>query len=501
MFFKEKGGPMQRHLKRVLTAGIATLSALGLMGFTAQAVQTEQSADIVKEDCFIPGIRVRVTCATMAVPLYRENPAAGEIEIFAAVLGAKSGKPEADPLVLFAGGPGQAASELTYVVAGVLGDIWQDRDVLLIDQRGTGRSTPLDCDFAEDAFSPEQQREEAAKCLQDITVDTRAFNLEESVHDIAAMIKALGYSSVNTYGVSYGTRTSAHFYRRYPELVRSIIVDAVAPPDYSLLEVAPKAAEDALNALIVDCEISDPCNTRFPTLRRNVADYLNAAKEGSLRYTGQNPLTGEPIDVAIDEIGAVESLRGVLYGANDTIILPYAIERAAQGDLSVVMNQGFAEQTRGGMYLGMTLSYLCGEDIDRTSPEEAARFGEGSFARDTFYRNFKNMCDVWQYTRFAELPDDMFTPWAGEVPTLILSGDLDPITPKEGGEHIMKKLTNARHIIVPGTGHGTFSVACVPYMMKEFLDTLDTGSLDPSCTDRIKRAPIVVGPNGQTLLR
>lgn len=455
-----------------------------------------RAADI--SQCHVKGIKRWVKCAYLQVPLDHQNPSAGLIDTFAVVVPATSGKPEEDPLVIFAGGPGQSASEAVFILYSGFSGILNKRDIILIDQRGTGRSSPLACDFDDDVISMQDQREAVTACLASVQNDTRQFNLENSVHDFAHMIKALGYAKVNIYGISYGTRTAAHFYRRYADMVRSIIIDGVAPPDYSINLKGPEAADAAFESILTDCARSLECSKAYPDLRQSLDIYLSAARNGELRYQGSHPLTGEAVDMAISEISAVESVRNALYSITSTAFLPYTITEAAKGNVKPIFSQFFSSMDQGKMYLGMTLSFLCAEDIAKISPQEALEWGKKSFAQDTFYRNFANLCSVWPHADPNSLPDDLDAPWTGDVPLIALSGMYDPITPVSGGDHVVKTLENARHIIVPAAGHGVFSTKCVPYLMNKFIEDIKPDDLDISCLDGIKRPLFVIGSNGQT---
>ncbi len=480
----------------VALAVALTVSAQGVSEkITNKNASLKASPKLVLSPCFIGGIKGSVKCGSIDVPLDYEKPDGTAIPVHVVVLPATSANPAKDPLLIFAGGPGQAAGDYGPFVRLAFFEVHKDRDILLIDQRGTGKSYGLNCpsEGLEDVTT--KPKVFAEKCRAKFDIDVRYFTLENIMRDTDTVRAQLGYETVNVWGGSYGTKSASLYLKRYPERVRSIIVDGVLPPDSSLFLSAPASAERALGKLVDDCKAQPSCNVAFPNFKAQVNDLIARAADGELAFKGIDPVSNEYVEFDLEREMIVESIRSVMYGAQGTTILPYAVNEAHKGNLAPLLAPLLSSAaTPSSMYLGSTFSLLCGEDVASIDAEAAKRAGEGSFAQDSYYTIWSNYCEGWDY--FRPKAADFFAPATGDVPALILSGDLDPVTPPPLGEHWLKGFPNGRHIIVAGTGHNTSQSGCMPQLIDEFIDTLDAASLDTSCLDYLKRLPLVVGPNG-----
>lgn len=477
---------------RVTTAILVGLAGMG----SASAVQAqEETVAPALARCHIDGVREWAQCATLSVPLDYDDPSGGSIELFVAVIPALSGNPSPDPLFVFAGGPGQAAAEYGVLVDAAFSPIHSGRDIVLMDQRGTGRSTPLACD-ASDVLDRDDLMAAIAKCHAGLGIDASHFTMEAVVRDAEAVRAFLGAGKLNLWGGSWGTRTAALYLKRYPGHVRSVIVDGVLPPDVPLLTSSAKSAERAKRLLSDACRASDACSRTYGDLDVQVASLMQKADAGELQFTGPDPVSGKPMDLPIDFQSAVEGVRSVLYSAPGTVVLPYAIDAANKGDLKpFVAGMAAGNAMSESMYLGATLSILCGEEVPRVTAVDAEAAGQGSFARDSYYRFWSQACGNWTAKRPAP---DAFEAMAGDVPLLALSGELDPVTPPAMAEHLVAGFPNGRAITVRGNGHISSYAGCMPGLIAEFIDTLDAAALDTSCLDHMERPSIVTGLNGGT---
>lgn len=484
-----------KKIARVTTAGLFLFgSALPLLAQDPAPYNTDQAV-LEMAPCFIAGIKERVSCGTMDLPLNYDDPDGVKVPIHVAVVPAVSATPETDPILVFAGGPGQAAGDYGGFVNLAFYEIQKKRDIILIDQRGTGKSYGMRCG-SEDLEEALFDRKQAAEmCRADYDIDVRHFTLENVIRDTDEVRKQLGYDQLNLWGASYGTKTVSLYLKRYPEHVRSIIVDGVLPPDQSLFLSAPASAERALGKLVDDCRAQPSCAAAFPDFKNQVNDLIERAVQGKMNFNGIDPVSGKYLDIDLDFEIVVESIRSVMYGAEGTTLLPYVVNEAHGGNLAPMLASLLGSSAIADtMYMGATFSLLCGEDVASISPEAAAIAGEGSFARDSYYRIWQQSCEGWDYMRPAA--PDFFRPTSGDVPALILSGDLDPVTPPPLGDHWLKGFPNGRHIIVAGTGHNTSHVGCMPQLLGKFIEGLDAAALDTSCLDYLARLPLVVNANG-----
>lgn len=448
--------------------------------------------------CIVRGAARLAECTVLRLPLDYSNPDGALIDVHVAILRARGTGLKADPVFLFAGGPGQAAGEWGTIAEIAFRDIKRKRDIVFLDARGTGRSTPMDCSFPEDEsqFDDDLIVEGLRDCRKTFDFDVRHINLETLTEDVEQVRQYFGFEALNLWGGSYGTRVVAHYLRRYPAYVRSIIVDGVLPPDISLFKTAPVSAERALARLIESCEGNTACAKAYPNLTLKLDALLARARDGALVFDGVDPFTGEALVFVFSERMLVESLRGVLYSADAAVTLPLAIEAANGGNLQPLLAGMLGADA--GLYMGMTLSVLCGEEVAKITPDAAKRAGEGSFAGDTYYQIWSMNCAAWDYFTIGNgLPGDLDDPINSSVPALILSGELDPITPPSMGDHLLTGFENGRHLIVKGTGHITSMTGCMPALISEFVNDLDAQALDPSCLTHLMRLPAVTGSNGQ----
>lgn len=500
---------LRAGVRRVLGIFFMGLGCLAVMPAGLPPATAEEAPDWTARGlapCHVKGVSRRAFCGHVTVPLDYAMPSDADgntIDIFVALLPAQATSRRGDPFVLLAGGPGQAASDMGVLAARAFDNIWRRRDILLIDQRGTGRSHPVKCGMPDGAPDMEAAVAAVAACRADADVDVSHFTLEADIHDMDRVRDALGYETLNLWGVSYGTRTAALYYRRYGSRVRSLVLDGVAPPDLPLFLTAPAAAERAKRKLAEACAEQPACADTFGDLNAAIDRLVDRARAGELSFDGIDPLSGAPLAFTMTEMIAVEAVRSVLYQPDAAVTLPFAVTEADRGNLlpliaGLMAGAGLADS----MYLGATLGILCGEEVARTGADAARAAGRDSFAGDTYYRTWKAYCDVWDYRiPGRDLPGDIGAPIGGDVPALILSGELDPITPPGQGDHMARGFPNSRHIVVPAAGHNTSHMACMPDLIADFLETLDAAALDTACLDHLARLPMVVGLNGQTRLR
>src|SRR5690348_1580882 len=277
---------------------------LALAALAACAERAPSARHIALAECRLPKLAQAVQCGTLDVPENRQQPNGRRLSIFVAVLPANTLSPKPDPLILLAGGPGQAASTLG-PFALQLALVRRQRDIVLIDQRGTGRSSPLACP----AFAPDEHAEfdadpvpKAALCASQLAekgVDLAQYTTSAWVADLDAMREALGYERVNLWGGSYGTRVAQEYVRRHPEHVRSVVLDGVAPPSLRITLDVWRTRDDALDAVIDACRASQPCAKAHPDPAATLRD-IGRALEGGRSVSVHDPRTGEARKVHVD---------------------------------------------------------------------------------------------------------------------------------------------------------------------------------------------------------
>lgn len=423
-----------------------------------------------------------------------ENRAKGEgrkIELKIVVMPALRRDPRPDPLFVFAGGPGQGAAKIHKAVLPMFRRVQNDRDIVLIDQRGTGDSHPLNCEAPEedrdnlDRFD-EARSDALRKCLAGYDADPRFYITSVAMDDIDEVRRYLGYGQINLWGASYGTRAALTYLRRHGDTVRTVILDGVAPPDMALPLHTAEDSQRSLDLLISDCEKAPRCAARFPALRRNL-DRVFAQLEGGKSVSIVHPRTGKRSSPKLTRAMVAGILMRILYAPSVSALLPHLIEEAAAGDFQGLLASAFVfEGADGGMNLsqGMFYSVICSEDYPRIGKDAIRGATERTYIPPKVLQQMLEPCEFWPR---GEVKEEYYAPVISSKPVLILSGELDPVTPPSWGDRIAKHLANSRHFTIPGTGHGASGVGCVPKLIDRFLRDANPAALDGACTKKRTR--------------
>lgn len=473
---------------------------LPLLLLAACSDPTEAGDRLAMDDCEVAGRQAR--CGTLAVPEDRDDPQSRTIDLAIAVVPARE-SPTADPLVLLAGGPGQGAIDAFGQMLSRFEALRNDRDIVLVDQRGTGDSHPLRCAKQDDLdleekLSTEVDTERLTKCRKDLDADPRLYTTTQAVADLEAVLDALGYAQANVLGGSYGTRMALAFARSHPDRVRTMVIDGVAPVDMALPLSFAADADRALTKLFEDCAADDACAKAFPEPRKELEETLAQLDDDARRVVVEHPRTGASVDVKLTRTMVTTAIRGILYIPDLAALLPLAISRARVGDYAPLLAQTLllTEGMEDNLAEGMFMAVVCSEDVPFISDEDVARETKGTFIGSQIVDTMRESCALWSR---ADLPDGYREPVAVDVPTLVLSGDLDPVTPPRWGEHAAKSLSHARHVVVPGAGHGTLAVPCMSGVLADFLAGADPDALDVSCLDENVRPRFFVDFAGPSL--
>jgi len=440
-------------------------------------------------------------CATLTVPLNYEDPDGQTIELHVARLVSQSNNPKPDPFTLIAGGPGQSATESFPSVAYAFRHVRAERDVILLDQRGTGLSNKLDCPQDEEQtpsleFNADEVEALAATCLQALPSDPRFFTTSVAVKDLEALREILNIEQWNMYGVSYGTRVGLHYMRRYPDSVRSMILDAVVPPEVALGPDVAISAQRALIRLFDRCEQKAECNEAFPDLRNGTLSLLERLKSKPVDIKFEDISTGELKELSFTDKHLAVTLRLMSYSAHGTAILPSMLYDAIENDnFSSLARQtqlqiGSVDQALAG---GMHNAIVCTEDQPFIEDSFDRAVLEDTFLGADLLDGMQSICSVWQA---GVIDDDFKTPLQSDIPTLVLSGADDPITPPSFGEQIMQHLSSAVHIVNENQGHMQAALGCTPLLMAEFINTANASELPLDCLERIRPPAFFVDANG-----
>ena len=437
----------------------------------------------------MPG-RISARCGTVDVPEDWERPDGPRIEIGFAVLRAQSTSPEGDAVLFLAGGPGQAARSEFVGVASAFARLVEKRDIVVVDQRGTGSSARLECPadpLDALAATPEDDVRRARACADALGPRIAAYGTDAFVRDLDAVRAALGYEKVTLVGASYGTRAAFVYARRYPDRVRALVLDGVAPPQMPIGGLFARDAERAYAILAGRCMADPACRDRFPDPRADLRALLAELDRSAPRVRIPDPIGGGPRDLTFRS----DLVRGTVfllsYLPETAALLPSLVLRAREGDLGPLAAQALLAggDVVAGVSRPLNFSVLCSEDVPFFPPPAEA--GEaGSYLGAQMRESYERVCSVWP----RRIVDAAWKePFTSDVPALLLSGEADPATPPSWGELALKGLPRGKHVVLRGHGHGALVRGCVPQVVARFVDTADAAALDTSCVDAIAPLP------------
>jgi pimeloyl-ACP methyl ester carboxylesterase len=431
-------------------------------------------------------------CGTLEVPLDPATPDGPPIELFVARLGGFSPEPRPDPLLLISGGPGQSTVDMYLQLRGAFEQARRDRDIILVDQRGTGRSAAgFACDVPEDlsldTAGPEQLNRVIDGCVAELEHDPRFYTTSVAVRDLERVRAALGIEQWNVYGVSYGTRVAQHYLRRYPERVRSVVLDGVVPPPLALGPDVAREAQRALEQIFARCAADAQCGARFASLPQLFAEVLARLDAGAADETDPPPISALELRTLV---------RFMTYSAATVALVPVLISEAHAGNYAPLAGQArtLLRELPESLSFPMSNSVMCAEDAPYVTATATGGL-EATYLGTGIMDGISLICARWPV---GPVDADFKTAVVSDVPVLLLSGEYDPITPPSYAERVKSEgLGNSVHLIGRGQGHGLIGVGCVPRLLRSFLEKPTPAELDASCLEREPPTPFflsLLGP-------
>lgn len=444
--------------------------------------------------CRLQGLEHDAWCGVLQRPLDPSQPQGTQIDVHYAVLPALARNRKPDPVLFFAGGPGQSAIDLAGPVSRMLGRLAYRRDVVLVDQRGTGRSAPLLCPEQPpaapmvDSLDPGRQLLRMQACLAQLQTlphgDLRHYTTHLAMQDADAVRQTLGVAQVNVVGGSYGTRAALEYLRQFPAAVRRTVIDGVAPPDMVLPLALSSDNQAALDSVLAACKAEAACAQRWPTL---AADWRALLASLPRQAAVAHPLTGAVEKLTFTRDGVLALVRGPLYAPVLSSALPLAIHEAARGrfDALVGLSASLGGRATGRLSEGMHYSVVCAEDLPRWAL--SGDVPGADFAQSTAV-SYQKVCALWPR---GVVPAAFYQVGAAPTATLVLSGGIDPVTPPRHGQRVTQALgAKARHVVVPQAGHGVMGLACMRDVLFRFVDAqTDEAALkvDAHCAQAMPR--------------
>jgi len=493
-------------------------SAVLLTGLLAGCltITDATSAELEFSTCTIgnDAATVAAECATLSVPVAPEAAAlphaenidrsrtelAPTIDIHIARLPAREPGANVAPITLIAGGPGQSSTDVFPSVLHAFRHLRERHDVILVDQRGTGQSAPLECPAADDIdlnldFDVDETRRLSEECLLHLEQDPRWYTTSVAVVDLDGVRRALGYPSWHLYGVSYGTRVAIHYARRFPEHVNSLLLDAVVPPGIAIGEDVIATGDAALQNIFARCAATEGCNTAFPDIESQAETLLDELATQARRVTYEDVSLGQQRTLEFTADHLSTTLRLLSYSAHGASILPSLLADAINDDyfaplarLTALQIKALGESLTTGMYNAV----ICTEDAPLISPSSEVKT-TGRYLRTDVAAQLQAACSPWPN---GVVDSDFHTPFESAIPTLIMSGSADPITPPSYGEVVLKNLSNARHVVNTGLGHMQAPHGCMPQIIAEFVTNESPEKLDTDCLNRLQPPAFFIDANG-----
>jgi pimeloyl-ACP methyl ester carboxylesterase len=484
----------------VLVAGTAVL--LLSAGATGPRTEDSRKSPALLTPCEVPGVAGKARCGTYDVYEDRAARKGRRVGLKIVVLPAVGAPIAPDPFIYLSGGPGEAATEAAPGVAGDFRAIREHRDLLFVDQRGTGGSHPLNCEMYVPrenlqsylgAFFPV---ESVRRCRLELEKDSdlTRYTTPDAIDDLDEVRAALGYERLNVLGGSYGTRAAQVYLERHPRHVRTVVLQGVVPTDDRMPLHFPRSAQRALTGVLEECAAESACRAAFPDLAREAHALFSGLARSPVKTMILNPQTGDPTEVSLSRDLAAEAVRYMLYSPAAALEIPAVVHQAVEGDFAPLAERALygRREIVGGSSSGLYLSVTCSEDVPWIPPGEGEREADGTFLGDYRLQQQRAACASWPR---APIPKDYFARVTGTAPVLLLSGQWDPVTPPSNGDTVAKSLPHSLHVVVPHGGHsfdGLLGADCVRDLIAALVERGTTDGLETSCVSKIRRPPFRV---------
>lgn len=412
------------------------------------------------------------------------------------VLPSRRTTPAADPVFYLYGGPGQTATE--YVADQLASWYRDDREVVLVDQRGTGGNNALNCHVSgpevtlQEYFEPMFQVARFRQCRSELeaVAGLRLYSTPIAMDDLDEIREALGYRQINLMGGSYGARAALVYIRQHPERVRTVTLVALNPFSFRNPLFHARTAQEALDSLFSECDRQPQCHATFPRVRQELQAVLTRLARKPERVMLEHPETGTPGFATIGRTQFAEALRVMTYTPDGASRVPLLIHRAYKGDVTAFARTGLASNygLRSILRHGMLMSTTCSEDVARITEEDIVRETRNTYLGDARVRQQIAACKEWPA---STLPANYAEPFSANVPALLISGRYDPATSLRFGEEVHRRyLPNSVHLVIGEAGHSARS-PCTDSIARVFLDQASVTGLDTSCVSAVEVRPFL----------
>jgi len=479
-------------LKYRLSVRLSLFAATMLMLVAASAVHAAPAPKM--RTCHLPGAEDALRC--YSVPVALDAPTGPTLNLHVTVAPAFREAARADPLFVLAGGPGEAGSDVLPLLSTAFRRVRATRDIVFIDQRGTGLSGRLDCPARpeQETMIEAQLDQEMFDCIAAAKKrpgqPLAAYTTANAARDIEQVRLSLGYGKINVWGGSYGTRLGQVYARAYPASARTLVLDGVAAPE-QVIPAGGRDSQAALDNLFATCAKDAACKQAYPNLRAEFDAISARVDKGEAVIAMADPRTAQPIKLTMSSARYLGTIHSILYSAPDTRRLPFLIHSAYLGHWEpFVARRNLANDysADGSNAILLHLAVVCAEDVPRMTPQLLA--SDAGVLTRTMVERMPAMCKAIDVPPVAWREPALI-----DTPALLFSGALDPVTPPHRAASAARRMTHARHIVVANAGHGVSQLGCTPRLLRTFLDNPGK-PLDAKCLEEIPAPSFQLGSAG-----
>ena len=479
---------MRHFIRLLLTMAVSVWCAGAAAVAPPSRLPVEALRVVDLSPCTLPDVAQSAQCGVLAVP---ENPgrsAGRTLQIGIAVIPAAAKPANPDPIVVLMGGPGEGAISAASFYVRQFASLLKDRDLLLVDQRGTGRSGALTCDL--------YSKEEPAATLRDLFppaaiercvrrlrthADLTQYSYTRFADDLEHVRRALGFGPLNLFSGSYGTRAAQVYLRAYPQSVRSAFLGSAVPLDVPTPLAMAKTAQTALDSVFGACAADAACHSVFPNLGEEFRQALTRLNSGAVRVS----IPGRSDTVLLRGGRVAEWIRAKLYRPNSAAILPWVIHRAYLGDWSPIVEGILSDTGDPDFSFGLFFAITCSDDVAFLQDREVAAESQGTFLGDDRVRQQQAACKYWPK---RSLPADFRNPVHSSVPALFVTGDADGGTPLWYTQRVSQGFANSVVVVARGQGHTEWS-DCIGDLYERLVLGGTVRGLDASTCEPAPRPP------------
>lgn len=477
---------------------LIALAAYLLLGVNNSPANSQKAMPVVRhgqidlQPCRVPGLDIVARCG--AYELYEDRAAqkGRKINLHIVVVPALTTSPAPDPAFWLHGGPGAASTQaIANVKGGFLAAVRKTRDLVFVDQRGTGQSNPLHCDIGDDPadlrsfFGQLFPVEKVRDCRQKLekNADLRLYTTPIAMDDLDEVREALGYDRINLIAASYGTIAAQVYMRQHPDHLRSVFLLGIAAPSFKQPLPFAKGAQHSLDLLFQDCDANPACHAAFPKLHEEWDTVLARFNHGPLEATLVRPMEKDKQTIQISRANFVERLRLMLYTTGSASLVPLIVHRAYENDYLPFEAAALAANTGSILARGMYFTVTCSEGVPFITEQDIATETQNTFLGSDRVRAHMAACKEWVRGNIPQAYTDFVK---SDVPVLLISGELDAASPPWFADALVKYLPHGKLVKIRYLGH-EFDRTCIPGLLANFVMKGTADGLDTTCAEAIHR--------------